>query len=49
MVGVRHRTRRKDDGKNLGRKHLNMDLSERRRASAREKQRGKRVERKVPA
>ena len=37
-------TRRKNEGKNLGRKHL--ELSERRRAFARKKRRGKRAERK---
>ena len=44
MVGVPHPTRRKNEGKNLGRKHL--ELSERRRAFARKKRRGKRAERK---
>ena len=43
MVGVRHPTRRKNGGKNLGRKHL--ELSERRRVFAAEKRRGKRAER----
>ena len=37
-------TRRKNEGKNLGRKHL--ELSERRREFARKKRRGKRAERK---
>ena len=44
MVGLPHPTRRKKEGKNLGRKHLG--LSERRRAIARKKRRGKRAERK---
>ena len=44
MVGVLHPTRRKNEGKNLGRKHL--ELSERRRAFARKKRRGKQAERK---
>ena len=44
MVGVPHPTRRKNEGKNLGRKHL--ELSERRRVCARKKRRGKRAERK---
>ena len=44
MVGVPHPTRRKNEGKNLGRKYL--ELSERRRAFTREKRRGKRTERK---
>ena len=44
MVGVPHPTRRKNEGKNLGRKHL--ELSERRRAFVRKKRRGKRVEKK---
>ena len=44
MVGVPHPTRRKKEGKNLGRKHLE-ELSERRRAFARKKRRGKRAER----
>ena len=35
VVGLPHPTRRKNEGKNLGRKHL--ELSERRRAFAREK------------
>ena len=42
VVGVPHPTRRKNEGKNLGRKHL--ELSERRRAFARKKRRGKRAE-----
>ena len=45
VVGVPHPTRRKNEGKNLGRKHLGMELSERRRACARKKRRGKRAER----
>ena len=45
MVGVPHPTRRKKEGKDLGRKHLE-ELSERRRAFARKKRRGKRAERK---
>ena len=44
VVGVPHPTRRKNEGKNLGRKHV--ELSERRRAFARKKRRGKRAERK---
>ena len=44
VVGVPHPTRRKNDGKNLGRKHL--ELSERRRTFARKKRRGKLAERK---
>ena len=43
-VGLPYPTRRKKEGKNLGRKYL--ELSERRRAFARKKRRGKRVERK---
>ena len=39
-----HPTRRNNEGNNLARKHL--ELSERRRAFARKKRRGKRVERK---
>ena len=45
MVGVPHPTRRKKEGKNLGRRHLE-ELSKRRRAFARKKRRGKRAERK---
>ena len=45
VVGVPHPTRRKREGKNLGRKHLE-ELSKRRRAFARKKRRGKRAERK---
>ena len=41
VVGLPHPTRRKKEGKNLGRKHLE-ELSERRRAFARKKRRGKR-------
>ena len=37
-------TRRKNEGKNLGKKHL--ELSEKRRAFARNKRLGKRAERK---
>ena len=44
---MRHPTRRKNEGKNLGRKHLDMELSHRRRAFAREKRREKRAERKA--
>ena len=44
VVGVPHPTRRKNEGKNLGRKHL--EQSERRRGFARKKRRGKRAERK---
>ena len=45
VVGVPHPTRRKKEGKNLSRKHLE-ELSERRRAFARKKRRGKQAERK---
>ena len=45
MVGLPHPTRRKKEGTNLGRKRLE-ELSERRRAFARKKRRGKRAERK---
>ena len=45
VVGVPHPTRRKKEGKNLGRRHLE-ELSKRRRAFARKKRRGKRAERK---
>ena len=44
MVGVLHPTRRKNQGGNLGR---NLELSERRRAIARKKRRGKRAMRKA--
>ena len=44
VVGVPHPTRRKNEGKNLGGKYL--ELSERRRTFARKKRRGKRAERK---
>ena len=44
VVGMPHLTRRKNEGKNLGRKCL--ELSERRRAFARKMRRGKRVKRK---
>ena len=43
LVGVPHPKRRKNEGKNLGKKHL--ELSEMRRAFAPKKRRGKRVER----
>ena len=42
--GIPHPTRRKNEGKNLGRKHLK--LSERLRTFARKRRRGKRAERK---
>ena len=45
VVGVSHPTRRKKGGENLGRKHLE-ELSDRRRAFARKRRRGKRAERK---
>ena len=41
VVGVPHPTRRENEGKNLGRKHLGMELSERRKAFTRKKRRGK--------
>ena len=44
-MGGPHPTRRKKEDKNLGRKHL--ELSERRRAFAREEPRGKRADRKA--
>ena len=44
MVGVPYPTRRKNEGKNLGRKH--PELSEKRRILARKKRRRKRAERK---
>ena len=44
VVGLPHPTRRKKEGKNLSRKHL--ELIERRRAFARKKRRGERAERK---
>ena len=44
MVGVPYPTRRKNEGKNLGRKH--PELSKKRRVFARKKRRGKRAERK---
>ena len=47
VVGVTHPIYRKNEGKNLGRKHLDMGLSVRRRAFARKKRRGKRAERKA--
>ena len=45
MLGVLHPRRQKNEGKHLGRKHL--ELSERRRTFARKKRRGKRAERKA--
>ena len=47
MVGVPHLTSRKSEGKNLGRKHLDMELSKRWRVFSRKKRRGKRAERKA--
>ena len=44
VVGVPYPTRRKNEGKNLGKKQL--ELSEKRRVFARKKRRGKRAERK---
>ena len=44
MVGVPYPTRRKNESKNLGRKH--PELSKKRRVFARNKRRGKRAERK---
>ena len=44
VVEVPYPTRRKNEGKNLGRKHL--ELSKKRRVFARKKRRGKRAERK---
>ena len=44
MVGVPYPTRRKNEGENLGRKHL--ELSEKRRVFTRKKRRWKRAERK---
>ena len=44
MVGVPYPTRRKNEGKNLGREPL--ELGKKRRVFARKKRRGKRVERK---
>ena len=44
VVGVPHPRRRKNEDRNLGRKHLEM--SERRKTFARKKRRGKRAERK---
>ena len=40
VVGVLHPTRRKNEGKNLGRIHLDMELSARRRVFARKKSDG---------
>ena len=45
VVGLPHPIRRKKEGKNLDKKHLE-ELSERRRAFARKRRRGKRAERK---
>ena len=45
MMGVLHPTRQKTEGKNLGRKHLDMELSEKRGAFARKRRREKRAER----
>ena len=45
VLRMLHPTRRKTEGKNLGRKHL--ELGERRRAFARKKRRGKRADRKA--
>ena len=42
-----HPTHRKNEGKSLGRKHLDIELSERRREFARKQRRGKRAERKA--
>ena len=47
VLGVPHPTRRENEGKNPSRKYLGMEVSERRRAFAREKWRGKEAERKV--
>ena len=47
VLGVLHLTRRKNEGKHLGRKHLDMELRERRKAFYRKKRRGKRVEKKA--
>ena len=44
---MQHPTRLKNEGKNPGRKHLDLELSEKRRAFARKKRRGKRAERKA--
>ena len=44
MVGVPYPTRRKNEGKNLGRKH--PEMSEKRRVFAQKKRRGKRAEKK---
>ena len=44
MVGVPYPTRRKNEGKNLARKH--PELSKKRRVFARKKRRGKRAETK---
>ena len=43
VVGVPHPTRRGNEGENLVRKHLDMELSERWGAFARKKRRGKRA------
>ena len=45
MLGLLHRTRQKNEGNNLGRKHL--ELSVRRKTFAQNKRPGKRAERKV--
>ena len=45
MLEMLHPTSRENEGKNLGRKHL--ELSERRRAFARKKQRAERAEKKA--
>ena len=45
MLGVLHPTRRKNESKHLSKKYL--DLSEKRRAFARKKRRGKRAVRKA--
>ena len=42
-----HPTRRKNEGKNLGRKHLTIELGERRREFARKIRRRKRAKRKT--
>ena len=47
VVGVPHPARRRNEDKNVGRKHLEMELSGRRRASPRKKRRGKRAKRKA--
>ena len=47
VVEVPHQPRQKNEGKNLCRKYLDMELSERRGAFARKRRRGKRAERKT--